>query len=116
MSDEINKDALSQIKALMGDKFSGLVETYLRAGREHIGNIRVGYESGDAQKIIDAAHAMKSSSGNMGLVKLSSTAAALEQTGREVLDGDKAFDSLGGLVTSAESLFVSGDAFLSEQV
>lgn len=112
MSDEINADALTQIRELMGDKFSGLVETYLRSGHGHVDAIRKGFESGNAQMVVDSAHPLKSSSGNMGLQGLSEAATLLEAKARDVVDGGQGLDGLEGLVLQIETLFQSGEAYL----
>jgi len=115
MSDEINQDAFEQVKALMGDKFPTLVETYLRTSRAHVEKIRSAYEAENAQAIADSSHAMKSSSGNMGLQGLSESMREIEAKAREVVDGDLSLDVLGGMITKAESQFASGEAFLTQE-
>lgn len=112
MSSEINEDALTQIKELMGDKFSGLVETYLRSNGEHVEKIKQGFESGNAQAIVDSAHPMKSASGNMGLEGLSQSAAKLEADAKDVAAGNQAIESLEALIAKVEEQFSRGSAFL----
>lgn len=113
MSDEINEDGLSQIKELMGDKFPGLVETYLRSNREHLGKLRQGLEAGDAQMIVDSAHPMKSAAGNMGLAWLSTSAQELEMLAKDVVEGTSEIGTLEALITKIEGLFASGEAVLT---
>lgn len=112
MSDEINEDGLNQIKALMGEKFDSLVETYLRSNREHLGKLRQGLESGDAQMIVNSAHPMKSAAGNMGLAGLSASSQELEITAKNVVDGVGEIGDLEALITKIEGQFSSGEAIL----
>jgi len=114
MSDEINQDAFEQVKELMGEKFPILVETYLRSTRDHVEKLRQGFEAQSAKTIADSAHAMKSSSGNMGLVGLSASASELEAKAREAIEGGLTIDALGGLITTIESQFASGETFLKQ--
>lgn len=108
--EEINHDSVAQLKDLMGEKFPGLVETYLKSGREHIENIQKGLAVGDAQMIVDSAHPMKSSAGNMGLKALSASAAELEDRAKE--GGDVA--PLKALIETLAAQFERGEAFLKE--
>jgi len=112
MSSEINEDGLTQIKELMGDKFPGLVETYLRSGREHVSKIKQGFETGDAKAIVDSAHPMKSASGNMGLAGLSTSAAQLEADAKDVVAGGQNIESLEALIVKVEEQFSRGAEFL----
>jgi len=112
MSSEINEDALTQIKELMGDKFPGLVETYLRSNSEHVVKIKQGFEAGDAQAIVDSAHPMKSAAGNMGLAALSASAAQLEADAKDVVSGGSSVEALGALVAVVEEQFARGADYL----
>ncbi|MFK7839056.1 MAG: Hpt domain-containing protein [Bdellovibrionales bacterium] len=113
MSSDICMDAVEQIKDLMGDKFPGLVETYLRSNRVHVENLRKALEAGDAQSIVDAAHPMKSSAGNMGLVGLSHNAQELEQSAKDVVNGQGAVSDLEELIHLVEKQFNAGEAFFN---
>ena len=112
MSDEINEDAYNQVKELMGDKFPGLIETYLRSNGEHVEKIKQAFGSGDAQGIADSAHPMKSASGNMGLSGLSASAAQLEADAKDVVAGSLALESLEALIAKVEEQFARGSEFL----
>lgn len=114
MSLEIDNDAFIQVKELMGDKFPGLVETYLRSNREHVENIQKGFEAGDAQAVVDAAHPMKSASGNMGLKAVSATAQAIEVAAKDIVDGTRNMSSIEGLISDLVEQFSTGENFLKE--
>ena len=113
MSSEFDMDSVEQIKELMGPKFDQLVETYLRSNREHVENLRKGLEAGDADIIVNAAHPMKSSAGNMGLSALSENAQALETQAKQILEAGGDPSSLEDLIAKIEAQFESGEAFLN---
>lgn len=116
MSDEINEDALDQIKELMGDKFSGLVETYLRTNGEHVVKIKKAFDDEDAQAIVDSAHPMKSASGNMGLAALSENAARLEAEAKELVANGQSVEVLGELIQTVSDQFERGSEFLKNNI
>ena len=112
MSEEINKDALCQVKELMGEKFSRLVETYVTSNRENLARLHQGFEAADAQMILDSAHPMKSSAGNMGLAGLSASAQELEAQAKEVVNGTRELATLEPLIATIEKQLVAGEAVL----
>lgn len=116
MSDILDMDSLSELKALMGDKFPKLVETYTRNADKHVANIQNGFANDDAQGIVDAAHPLKSASGNMGLLSLSRLAESIEHGGKTVADGGAELSSLQGDVEAIGPLYEQGKAALLEQV
>ena len=113
MDVEIDKDACQQVRELMGDKWAGLVEVYLNTNGEHVKTILQAYSMGDAKAIVDAAHPMKSASGNMGLMGLSKTAKQIEAVAQEVLEGQKDINDLEEMIVILERQFLEGQAFLS---
>lgn len=113
MSELLNVDANAQLKDLMGDKYGHLVETYTRTSDQHIVNITEGFAAGEAKRIIDSAHPLKSSSGNMGLLLLSETATQLEADGKRVEAGELALSDIEALCTKIVEVYAqSKDALL----
>lgn len=113
MSEEFDDENIAQLKDLMGAGYAGLVETYLSTGRAHVAGVQNGLETGDAVVIVDAAHPLKSSSGNMGLRALSQTATDLEKQARDC-GGD--VQALRALVERLAAEFERGEQFLKETV
>ena len=113
MSSEINVDAMQQIKELMGDNFQGLIETYLRTNAEHVEKLRAGFDAGDAQMIVNSAHPMKSSAGNLGLSGLSASAAELEAAAKEVVESGSGLEALEALISTIEGQFERGSEHLN---
>ena len=78
MSELINKEMLEQLKGFIGDKFVSVVEVYLKNADQYVHTIQQGIEEQNAQAVVDAAHPLKSSSGNMGLMVLSGLCEEIE--------------------------------------
>jgi len=115
MPSDFNVDNLKQIKELMGDKFDHLVEVYSRTNRKHVENIRAGYASDDVIIILNSAHSMKSSAGNLGLSGLSASTEALEVGAKSVSEGAESLSSYEELIAKIEEQFEAGLIFLNKQ-
>jgi len=98
MSDDDLDETLTQLKELMGDAFGHLVETFLGTSQGYMESIAQGLTDKDASKIRDAAHPLKSSSGNMGFSELSALCKQMEGLANEA-DGD------GALFVQIEDLY-----------
>ncbi len=116
MSLVVDLDTIDQLKEFMEDGFSNLVDTYIRSSDQYVINIVKGYSEGDVQKIIDAAHPLKSSSGNLGLQRLSVLADSIEMVGKTVASGEKPLDILAGDIAKIGALYITSKAALKEQV
>ena len=89
-----DEEAVGQLKSFIGDSFIELVETYVRTSSKYVSSIVEGMKSGDAQQIIDAAHPLKSSAGNLGLMKLHIMCRDLEEIANDVLAGEADFSAI----------------------
>ena len=117
MSKDVDEDTVREVQDLMGEKYPNLVDTYLESGRKHIEKLRESYGANDVLAIARAAHPMKSSSGNMGLVALAGYAHSLEHKAREMVDGDVTnIGVLEPFITNVEVGFQKGEAFLKSLV
>lgn len=58
-----------------------LIDLFIAQGRERLAAAEAGVASGDVSAIIAAAHALKSSAGNLGAASLGQCAADLERRG-----------------------------------
>lgn len=79
----IDAGTINDLRDLMEDDFDELVESYLEDAEKLIERLRTGVTATDAGEIEHAAHALKSSSANMGAMALSEHAKELERLGRE---------------------------------
>lgn len=116
MTDGVDLESLEQLKELMGDKFPQLVETYTRNAQNYVSKILEGHETQNFQQVVEAAHPLKSSSGNLCLMDFSKRAEAVEAEAKKLVagEGDKA--ALDALIDGFEALFVSGAAALKTQI
>ncbi len=109
---DIDKEVHARVKALMGRKFSQLIDKYIVAADRHIEAIRSGYDERDIKRLIGAAHALKSSSGNLGFHGLYETANAIEALGNKVLSGDEDVVSLDEMVEIVSMQYSDVKVFL----
>lgn len=116
MADDFDFDVVIQLKEVMGDGYGELVSVYEREAAIHIGSIRESVFCGDVGVIANCAHSVKSSSGNMGLVRLSRCAAELERKAEKAKASGGAIEGLDFLVGSIEVEFQKGKEILSRQV
>lgn len=98
MSDLIDKKSVRELKDFIKDKFSSVVEVYLTNSKVYVERVKDGYAQADIQQVVDAAHPLKSSSGNLGLVVLSALCRDIEHTGNAVLNGEDDISSLKDMV------------------
>ena len=83
MSDSINKDTIEELKMLMEDDFSILIETFITDSDERVDSLKSAIESMDANSVREIAHGFKGSSSNLGAVRLSEVSFELESMGRD---------------------------------
>ena len=85
----IDETVLEDIRQMSGEQANSLigniVELYLQKSPALIEDIHHGVRQGDAEQLFRAAHALKSSSANIGAVRVSEVARQLEKLGRENL-------------------------------
>jgi signal transduction histidine kinase/DNA-binding response OmpR family regulator len=85
----IDETVLEDIRQMSGEQANSLigniVELYLQKSPALIDDIHHGVRQGDAEQLFRAAHALKSSSANIGAVRVSEVARQLEKLGRENL-------------------------------
>lgn len=83
----IDASVLQDISAMSGEQYQGLisniVELYLQRTPLLIDEIQQSFHVGDAETLFKAAHALKSSSANIGAVKVSEIAHEIEKLSRD---------------------------------
>jgi HPt (histidine-containing phosphotransfer) domain-containing protein len=110
----IDTHAWAKIQALQRDDRPDLLvkimTLYLAESRGLVEAIRRAIERGDAGELHQAAHALKSSSANLGAVHLSEQCRALEQAGQ-----DRALGQAEGVFAALQAEYASiREAFLAE--
>lgn len=74
----MNFSKYNEIKALLGDDFTTLLDVYQNDTSHRLAEIENAFKVKDFNKIRQLSHAMKSSSANIGAEEVSSIAATIE--------------------------------------
>ncbi len=83
MVDAINTNMIDELKELMEDDFSILIETFLTDCESRIVDLKAAILEKNATEIRELAHGLKGSSSNLGADKLSEISSSMEIMGRE---------------------------------
>ena len=105
MSEFIDVDALGQLKEFIAEKFPEVVDIFIRTSEGYVRDIVSGFGDKDVQRVIDAAHPLKSSSGNLGLVRLGSLCGDVEDLGIKIIKGEASFDELGPFIGQMQDVY-----------
>lgn len=104
----LDRDAFRALEELAGDDdpdlITDLVQLYLEDSRTRMNDVESGPGSSEHTRVGSAAHALKSSSANIGALTFSKVCADLEQCARAV-DGVDVAD-LERLCTQAHAMYV----------
>lgn len=74
-----------QLKGLMGDKFSIVLQGYLRSAEEFVAQTNTAINENNAQLLMESAHPLKSSSAQIGATKVRDIAEKLETNAYQAL-------------------------------
>src|SRR2546423_8939409 len=85
-----------------------LIDLFISQGRERLDAARISIESGDVSAVVAAAHALKSSAGNLGAGPLGQCAADIERRGI----GGASAETLTPMVTRLNEAFTAACAAL----
>lgn len=80
-TEHLNLDTLKELKIIMGDEYSLLLETFINDSVIRIKTVAEAVAAQDPDAIRRAAHSLKGSAGNMGAVSLSLICKSLEELG-----------------------------------
>lgn len=75
----IDRAALTELKFIMEDEFSTLIETYIRDSLERLNQLRQAIAEGDCAQVRATAHSFKGSSSNICAPGLAELCRQLEQ-------------------------------------
>lgn len=100
----INPETVAELRSLMGDALKEVIEVYLEIMPGQIRELDEAISSGDADRVFNISHKMKSSSSSIGATGLAEKAEAIELTAREgSIDGTaEMFSELEALYRDAE--------------
>jgi HPt (histidine-containing phosphotransfer) domain-containing protein len=80
-----------------------LIELFIAQGRERLAAAEQGIAAGDAAVVVAAAHALKSSAGNLGAASLGRCAAEIERRG----NNGASVETLAPMVATLTDLFAT---------
>ena len=81
-ADVLNRDLLEQYKQIKSGLLKRLIEAYLEEAPKYFSGISNGINDDNFDAIVANCHALKSCSGNLGVVKLSRTCQLMEDAGK----------------------------------
>ena len=106
----IQKASINQLRQFGGDELiQKVVATFLATAPERIKAIRAGIVASDAAKISGEAHSLKSSSGQLGALKLAELCEQAEQDANS-----RKFDGMAALSGALETEFARVRAELAQ--
>lgn len=83
MSDPVDTENLSQLKALIGEDLKDILQTFLDITPETLKGIKAAIVEENPEALRHQAHTLKGSSANIGATALPDLCLALETKGRE---------------------------------
>ena len=97
MSDVLNRELLDELRMIMEDEFSSLMETFLQESARQFDEAKDAWSAGDMDALRRSAHTLKGSCGNIGAEVLEGTCETLESSAlRGATDGvAELLDSVG---------------------
>ena len=99
----LDDELLDELREDMEDEFGEVIEAFLDEIPAWLETMKEALSGGDAERLFQTAHALKSSSGYMGAPVMQQLAAQLERMGREgKIDGCEPF--LAELIEEFEAL------------
>jgi len=100
--------ALERLRKLGGDKFAGdMIDLFLSYGGKQVAEARAAWQAGDLAGVAGAAHALKSSAGNVGAEQVRKLAAQAEQAAKGALN-----EAVAAAVTALEQAFAETEPLL----
>jgi HPt (histidine-containing phosphotransfer) domain-containing protein len=113
--DLINSEALDEIRSLQSPRrptlLADLIRSFFESSEGLIEDLRNAVEADDATAVSEAAHALKSSSGNVGARGVSKLASELEALGRT---GDLSHSK--SILNRLEELYASTQQALEREI
>ncbi|WP_428603167.1 ATP-binding protein [Sedimenticola sp.] len=103
---DIDATILAELYEIMEEDFVGLIGSFLDAAPSLIREIEAGILDGQPAQVVLPAHSLKSTSANVGALKLSALAAQMEKAARggDLQSLSEAFESLGQTFEAAAKL------------
>jgi HPt (histidine-containing phosphotransfer) domain-containing protein len=77
----LDLDILAALQEVMEEEYSTLLDTFLADCEERLDHLQ---KSGDIVQLIETAHSLKGSSGNMGAIHLAALCSTLESSAQDM--------------------------------
>lgn len=104
---EFDIDVANEVKDMVGDRFSTMIEYYVEDAENYINAIKSGLESGNKEQVAQSAHPLKSSSRSMGGMGIGSIAEHVEHTAKQAMETGADIDELNNIIPLIEEAFVN---------
>ena len=115
----LDEDAVANARSILKDKYSGMVEVYITNSWERVEEIEKAIGDLDVEAAIRPAHTLKSTSKQMGALKLSDVAKELEYCAKAMHKDEEAedvsMDSLSGYLNQIRDLLARTKKAFEEQ-
>ena len=111
----IDPVAFNEAKAMMQHKFEKVLGYFFEDTQSYIDTIQKGIEQQDASLIAPAAHTIKSSSRQLGAIRLSEVSALLEQKAKDYIREPFDFSGIRILSDEIKELFQSTKTQMEKQ-
>lgn len=107
-SQHLNADTIEELKDLMGDDYSLLVDMFVKDSAARILDIKDAILSGDPENVRRSAHGFKGSASNMGALNLAKLCNSLEELGRsgELSNAKQLASDIESAYSSVEKLLI----------
>ncbi len=107
MSQELDEQAIRNIKELMADSFPDVVEKYIENSETRIEQIREGFSCNNCGLVSASAHPLKSSSATLGIFPLSAIAEKIEFMANDACKNGRDMGKIGPLLNDLKSTFAN---------
>jgi len=101
----LDEQALNAVKAISSRRFSVLLNYYLEDGRSYVERIEYGLKTNDINVIVPPAHSLKSSSAQLGAMRLSKIAENIETYARKERNGSCNLTPIAGSIEMLRKTF-----------
>ena len=111
----LEMDTFNQLKTLMGDKFSIVIQGYLKCADEFVVQANTAINENNAQLLMEATHPLKSSSAQIGAMPVSNIAGTLEANPNKALSDNSDISIYTELLDQLNMTFTALKSTLNEQ-
>lgn len=105
MAQLIDKKSFNGLKSFINERIVEVVDVYLRNAEIYVDGISNAFDKEDMKTVADNAHPLKSSSGNLGLKKLSVLCMNIEDEAIAIMRGRGKIDKLKTMVRQVRPIY-----------